>query len=93
MFYTTAQLLLAIFENFNFKGRSASEFTDERSSRGISVAGNKVTETGQGIDPSIVTEQRNVHKSYSEAAAINIPQAQYLTPVSKIKHKYIENKR
>ena len=74
--------------------RSASEFTHGMSSQRISGVGNKVTEAGQRINPSIATEQRNAHRSYSEAAATNIPQAQYFTPVSKIKHQYImRNKR
>lgn len=68
------------------KQLQVTAFAHEERKQIISGAGHKVAETEQRLDPSIVTERKKAHKSYSEAVATNIPQQPHITPVSKIKH-------
>lgn len=78
--------LLLNYINFQLQVRSAAAALSHEESK-LSGTGHKVTETGRRIDPSIVTERRNAHKSYSQAVETNIPQQPQIAPVSKIKHK------
>ena len=65
---------------------------DEKSGQINFGTGHTVTETGQRFDRSIVTEEKNAHKSYSEVAATNIPQQPHITPVSEMKYYTKRNK-